>query len=633
MNAAYEALKAAGNPNPWQALFQVGRNLEILDLGSNDGRTLRGLDHSRMTVVEPYAPSVEQLKKQGFREVFQADARQFVPEVVALGRKWDYVMCMDVVEHMPKEDSLALIQEMKKLALRGVILFIPVETPELHQDPEFQRYREWGLSQHPDGQRKLMEHLSFWSPEEFKSLGFVTVTIKDFHRPGLDAFWAVWYADAADRQTAIATVEAFLADVLGKEKPAFDQPLRVINQDHMRFGRGVTFATGAWVECVTSYMHKKYSPELIVGDGVSAEFFVHIACAGKVEIGRHTMIGSHVLITDHDHGMEDPTLPPRYQDLTVKAVSIGEGCWIGDGAKILKGVALGRGCVVGANAVVTSGDYAPGTILAGAPAGCVSRRPHAGVNVVIVSCGDVGRLRRCLDALDQTEKTLLPMLRTIVVVNGNRNPGIIEWLEAHRSVDKTIYNEENIGFGAGVNSALVWVRKQHVTGGYVAVLNDDVVVTSGWLQGLLDAMDQHPRAAIVGPVTDNVSGVQQVGKSYSGGEMSRAAYPTQRLVAFCWLMRMGYMEHVGDFDPRFGIGNFEDDDLCLRVLQHGYELYVVPTSFVSHEGHATFEELGIDLEQSLRENWEKYKEKWGIPAEVEFGQGFTLEVPPAPLRE
>jgi serine O-acetyltransferase len=50
-----------------------------------------------------------------------------------------------------------------------------------------------------------------------------------------------------------------------------------------------------------------------------------------------------------------------------KAAVVGDGCYLGPGAKLVGGVELGPGCVVGAGAVVTR-SFGPGTVLAGVPA-------------------------------------------------------------------------------------------------------------------------------------------------------------------------------------------------------------------------------------------------------------------------
>lgn len=101
---------------------------------------------------------------------------------------------------------------------------------------------------------------------------------------------------------------------------------------------------------------------ITIGEGTTAEFYLHIAAAESVCIGRRVMIAGRVYISDHDHA-----LPVREHRLVVKPVTIGDDCWLGEGCCILKGVTLGAGCVVGANAVVTK-SFPPGSVVGGVPA-------------------------------------------------------------------------------------------------------------------------------------------------------------------------------------------------------------------------------------------------------------------------
>jgi hypothetical protein len=78
------------------------------------------------------------------------------------------------------------------------------------------------------------------------------------------------------------------------------------------------------------------------------------------------------------------------------------------------------------------------------------------------------------------------------------------------------------------------------------------------------------------------------------------------------LMRRRLWDEIGGFDERFGLGNYEDDDLCLRVLNSGHTLHVVYDSFIHHFGHATISILqNVDLGYLLRTNQAKAAEKWG----------------------
>ncbi len=107
--------------------------------------------------------------------------------------------------------------------------------------------------------------------------------------------------------------------------------------------------------------------------------------AGQVEIGEHTWIGpfcsldgtAGIRIGSHcslsvgtqilTHDTVSWCLSGGKQPYEYAPVSIGDRCFIGSHAVILKGVSIGDACVIGAGAVVTS-DVPSGTIVAGVPA-------------------------------------------------------------------------------------------------------------------------------------------------------------------------------------------------------------------------------------------------------------------------
>ncbi len=90
-----------------------------------------------------------------------------------------------------------------------------------------------------------------------------------------------------------------------------------------------------------------------------------ISARSKISIGAHTMIGSGVLIMDHDaHALP---LPGDGQPVSTKDVWVGEHVFIGARAIILKGVRIGDHAVVGAGAVVTK-DVSARAVVAGNPA-------------------------------------------------------------------------------------------------------------------------------------------------------------------------------------------------------------------------------------------------------------------------
>ncbi len=94
---------------------------------------------------------------------------------------------------------------------------------------------------------------------------------------------------------------------------------------------------------------------------------VHITSAGRLEIGKSSLILANVFITNIDHDYTALGEHVVKQRIHVKDTVIGENCFIGMGAAIMAGTVLGKQCVVGANSVVR-GIYPDYTVLAGAPA-------------------------------------------------------------------------------------------------------------------------------------------------------------------------------------------------------------------------------------------------------------------------
>lgn len=93
-----------------------------------------------------------------------------------------------------------------------------------------------------------------------------------------------------------------------------------------------------------------------------------IDACGLVEIGDDNMIGPDVYIADSNHQLGDGA-GPSDSPMDIGHVRIGNRCWIGAKAVILKDVELGDGCVVAAGAVVTR------SVAAGARVGGVPARP------------------------------------------------------------------------------------------------------------------------------------------------------------------------------------------------------------------------------------------------------------------
>jgi len=151
--------------------------MRVLNVGIGSGKSglacqlpfliFRQLDH-----VEIHLPYINEAEKI---EWASKEVRCFWTDI----RKWknfdyDIVLMFDILEHLPKEDSLKLMDKIKCKQ----IIFIPLEK-------EFRKNIYEAESQ---------EHLSLWTEDDFKKRGYKTEVLKDFHHEDnkiFDALWAI----------------------------------------------------------------------------------------------------------------------------------------------------------------------------------------------------------------------------------------------------------------------------------------------------------------------------------------------------------------------------------------------------------------------------------------------------------
>lgn len=233
-------------------------------------------------------------------------------------------------------------------------------------------------------------------------------------------------------------------------------------------------------------------------------------------------------------------------------------------------------------------------------------------SIVMVTHNQLAFTRGCLDSI----RFFTDEPYELIVVDNGSTDGTPTWLKRQPDV-RLIENAENRGFPAAVNQGL-----NVASGSQIVLLNNDTLVTTGWLRRMLDACNQDPNIGLVGPCSNNVSGPQQIATTYRDlAELDGFAWDwaqnhrgkiqdVERLVGFCLLIRQELLEEVGGFDERFGIGCFEDDDYCRRARNAGHRAVIAKDAFVHHFGSQTFHGSGLDFTAILEENRLKYEQKW-----------------------
>lgn len=248
-------------------------------------------------------------------------------------------------------------------------------------------------------------------------------------------------------------------------------------------------------------------------------------------------------------------------------------------------------------------------------------RPHeASVSIVIPTWNGNDRLHGCLASL------IDPAIRTVIVVdNGSAPPLSLDDLRRHaRPPVEIVRLHENRGFAAGCNAGIAHARTP-----YVAVFNDDAHSGPHTFTHLVACLRRHARAGFAAPRSNQVRGRQlwrasatrhgtleiddtdtaaieaQLTEQHAG-----RCEDTELLSGLCLVAHRDTWVRLGGFDEDYGLGNYEDDDLSLRVRLDGQRLLIAHDAYVWHEGNATFRALSIDYREQLSRQRELFEHRW-----------------------
>ncbi|MBB6693122.1 methyltransferase domain-containing protein [Cohnella xylanilytica] len=236
-------------------------------------------------------------------------------------------------------------------------------------------------------------------------------------------------------------------------------------------------------------------------------------------------------------------------------------------------------------------------------------------SIVIVTHNQLAVTKRCIESIRR--HTAEGSYELIVVDNASAD-GTAKWLKEQPDV-RLVETGTNAGYARGCNAGAA-----AASGDRILLLNNDTAVTPRWLEQLTRALDSGDDVAAVGPVTNYAGYGQTVEATYrTPEELERfaEAYNVStpslweerlKLIGFCLLVSRRAWEAVGPLDEAYGIGNYEDDDWCLRARRFGYRLLLCKDTFVHHEGSATFRDRQELHRKLMHDNAIVFQRKWGF---------------------
>jgi GT2 family glycosyltransferase len=213
-------------------------------------------------------------------------------------------------------------------------------------------------------------------------------------------------------------------------------------------------------------------------------------------------------------------------------------------------------------------------------------------SIVIPSYNQLDFLQNCISSI--RKHTEIPY--EIIVVDNASTDGTAEWCRREKVTFISLPRHE--GFSVACNKGLLLS-----SGDTLVLLNNDTLVTHGWLSNLSAALYSGSDIGIVGPITNYASGSQQVHYPFENvDEFHRIAAevnvsnpskwkPVDRIVGICFVFQRELMEKIGLLAERLSPGHYEDDDYCLRARQEGYNLLVCNDTLIFFEGSSSVQRI------------------------------------------
>jgi N-acetylglucosaminyl-diphospho-decaprenol L-rhamnosyltransferase len=232
-----------------------------------------------------------------------------------------------------------------------------------------------------------------------------------------------------------------------------------------------------------------------------------------------------------------------------------------------------------------------------------------GVTAVVVSYNSARRLSALGEALSAST---LRLDRMLVVDNASVDDTVARAREAGFEVHETGSND---GFGAGCNVALRLADTE-----FVLICNPDVVPAPAALEQLMAALWAVPTAAIAGAAFDQKVQARRFSRLSAtvwsflprraqrplkrfavevSVDRSREYVAVDYVVGAFMLCRVDALRSVGGFDERFFLYS-EEEDLCRRLGEHGWQTLFVPSVSLTHEHSTSSEGVNIAVMSPFR---------------------------------
>jgi len=214
------------------------------------------------------------------------------------------------------------------------------------------------------------------------------------------------------------------------------------------------------------------------------------------------------------------------------------------------------------------------------------------VSIIIVNYGNPQDTLACLDSL----KLITYRSHEIIVVDNGCETDRTSLFKEHNPICDVVPRKENGGFAAGAN---VGIRK--AVGEYILLLNNDTVVSAGFLEPLVQVLNENPTIGMASPQIryyDSPEIIQYAGASsihpilvrgrkhgfkQSQNPKFNKSEVTGLCNGACMLIKRQVFEDIGLLPEKYFM-YYEEHDFTQHAKFLGWNCYYTGNSIIYHKG-------------------------------------------------
>lgn len=185
-----------------------------------------------------------------------------------------------------------------------------------------------------------------------------------------------------------------------------------------------------------------------------------------------------------------------------------------------------------------------------------------------------------------------------MVIDNGSTDNSIKNIENYFPQIELLKLNKNYGFSGGMNKGIEYLKKNPPD--YVIFMNNDVIVSDDFIDGLIEGINSKGENHIYSPVINHFNDKEKIW--YGGGKVNLSCgfishenirkisneikmdkiKLTDYISGCCMLISWSLINRLKGFDERFNMYS-EDVDLCIRAQEYNAKCFVVKKSIIWHK--------------------------------------------------